>query len=167
MAVLTEEAKVTLVQSLACYDTPTQAAEVVAQEHGVKIGRDQAIKYDPTKPAGARLGKKYRAIFHATREAFLKDTASIPIAQQAFRLRALQRELERAQARGNAAMVLQLLEQASKEIGGAFTNRRELTGKDGKDLPAAPAGVLVVPGLMQDTAAWSKQAQAVSLKPGE
>lgn len=43
----------------------------------------------------------------------------------------------------------------------------ELTGKDGKDLPVAPAGVLVVPGLVADTAAWSKQAQAASLKSGE
>lgn len=162
MAVLTEEAKVTLVQALACYDTPTQAAELVAQEHGVKIGRDQAIKYDPTKPAGKNLGKKYRAIFESTRKAFLEDTATIPIAQQAYRLRALQRELERAQSRGNAAMVLQLLEQASKEIGGAFTNRRELTGKDGKDLPAAPAGVLVVPGLMTDPGAWAAAAQGAA-----
>lgn len=137
MAVLTEEAKVTLVQALACYDTPTQAAEVVAQEHGIKIGRDQAIKYDPTKPAGKNLGKKFRDIFHATRDAFLKDTAKIPIAQQAFRLRAMQRELERAQSRGNSAMVVQLLEQASKEIGGAFTNKRELSGPNGGPIPTA------------------------------
>jgi hypothetical protein len=40
----------------------------------------------------------------------------------------------------------------------------ELTGKDGKDLPLAPAGVLVVPGLMADTAAWSQAAQAASIK---
>jgi hypothetical protein len=40
----------------------------------------------------------------------------------------------------------------------------ELTGKDGKDLPGVPAGVLVVPGLMADTASWSQQAQAASLK---
>lgn len=136
MAVLTEAAKITLVHSLACYDTPTQAAEAVAQEHGIKIGRDQAIKYDPTKSAGKNLGKKFRDIFQATREAFLKDAASIPIAQQAFRLRALQRELERAQSRGNSAMVSQLLEQASKEVGGAFTNRRELSGPNGGAIPA-------------------------------
>jgi hypothetical protein len=131
MAVLTEEAKVTLVQALACYDTPTQAAEAVAQEHGIKIERMQAWKYDPTKPAGKNLSKKLVDLFHATRAAFLKDTASIPVAQQAYRLRVLQKEVERAQARGNTAMVAQLLEQAAKESGGAFTNRRELTGANG------------------------------------
>jgi hypothetical protein len=38
----------------------------------------------------------------------------------------------------------------------------ELTGKDGKDLPVAPAGVLVVPGLMTDAGAWSQAAQAAT-----
>lgn len=131
MAVLTDEAKVTLVQALACYDTPTQAAEAVAQAHGIKIERMQAWKYDPTKPSGKNLSKKLVDLFHATRDAFLKDAAGIPIAQQAYRLRVLQKEVERAQARGNTAMVSQLLEQAAKETGGAFTNRREVTGKGG------------------------------------
>ena len=131
MAVLTEEVKITLVQALACYDTPTQAAEQVAQEHGVKIGRDQAIKYDPTKPAGKNLSKKLRDIFEATRKAFLEDISTIPIAQQAYRLRILQRNLERADSRGNSAMVTGILEQAAKELGGAYTNRREITGKGG------------------------------------
>jgi hypothetical protein len=42
----------------------------------------------------------------------------------------------------------------------------ELTGKDGKDLPVAPAGVLVVPGLMPDSASWAQAAQAAT-KGGE
>ena len=40
----------------------------------------------------------------------------------------------------------------------------ELTGKDGKDLPVVPAGVLVVPGLMADAASWARAAQAACLK---
>lgn len=42
----------------------------------------------------------------------------------------------------------------------------EHTGKGGKELPApaAPAGVLVVPGLMADTAAWASAAQKASIK---
>lgn len=43
----------------------------------------------------------------------------------------------------------------------------ELTGKDGKDLnPPAPAGVLVVPGLISDPEAWSRAAQAASPRSG-
>ncbi len=141
MAVLTEDAKITLVQALACYDTPSQAADHVAQEHGVKIGRDQAIKYDPTKPAGKNLSKKLRDIFTVTRAKFLDDVSGIPIAQQSYRLRVLQRNLERADQRGNAAMVTTILEQAAKELGGAFTNRRELTGKGGQPLAMATTNV--------------------------
>lgn len=38
----------------------------------------------------------------------------------------------------------------------------ELTGAGGKDLPV-PAGVLVVPGLMQDSVAWAQQVQAAKV----
>jgi hypothetical protein len=131
MAILTEPMKLALVQALACFDTPSQAADAVAQDFGIKVDRSQVAKYDPTKPPGKNLSKKLRAIFEATRAAFLKDTAAIPIAQQAYRLRVLQRALQKAENQGNTAMIAQLLEQAAKESGGAFTNRRELTGAHG------------------------------------
>lgn len=137
MAVLTEDAKITLVQSLACFDTPTQAAEAVSQVHGIKIERMQAGKYDPTKPGGKGLSPKLKALFEATREKFLADASVIPIAQQAFRLRVLQRMLTKAEERGNMALASQLLEQAAKEYGGAFTNRREVTGKNGGPIQQA------------------------------
>lgn len=137
MPALTDEVKIALVQALACYDTPTQAAEAVKEEFGVVVSRSQVAKYDPTKHYGQNLGKKLRGIFEATRAAFLSDVATIPIAQQAYRLRILQRALERAESRGNTLMVSQLLEQAAREVGGAFTNRREVTGKDGKPLAVA------------------------------
>jgi len=131
MPTLTDAMKVALVQAQACYDTPTQAAEAVSQEFGIKIDRVQASKYDPTKESGKRLSPKLKAIFESTRKAFLETTADIPIAQQSFRLRVLQRQLQKAEQAGNQAMVAQLLEQAAKESGGAFTNRREITGKGG------------------------------------
>ena len=41
--------------------------------------------------------------------------------------------------------MLGILEAAAKEVGDAFTNRHkhEHTGKDGKDLPAAPAVTII------------------------
>jgi hypothetical protein len=41
---------------------------------------------------------------------------------------------DRVQGQGNMALAAQLIEQAAKESGGAFTNRREMTGKDGAPL---------------------------------
>lgn len=144
MAALKEEVKLAIVQALACFDTPTQVVEQVKQEFGVTLPRQQVGGYDPTKPSGKKLSKKLREIFSATREAFLADISTIPIAQQAYRLRVLQRNLERADSRGNAAMVSTLLEQAAKELGGSFTNKREVTGKDGGPLQAMPTTIQLV-----------------------
>lgn len=138
MAALKEPVKLAIVQALACFETPTEVVALVKQDFGgLVISRQQAAAYDPTKASGKNMSKKLVAIFHATREAFLEDVSSIPITQQAFRFRALQKELERAQQRGNSAMVAQLLEQAAKEAGGAFTNRRELTGRGGGPIATA------------------------------
>lgn len=131
MAKLTEPIKIVIVQALACFDTPTEVAKAVKEEFGLVITRQQVAGYDPTKATCKGMAKKLRAIFESTRAAFLEDITTIPIAQQAVRLRALQKELERAKSSGNSAMVLDVLERAAKEVGGAFTNRRELTGKGG------------------------------------
>jgi hypothetical protein len=140
MAALTDGVKAFVVQALACFDTPTQVANAVKEEFGLEITRMQVSTYDPTKFMGRNLSKKWREIFDATRKAFLNDQASIPIANQNFRLRALDRLYQNAASRGNAALAAQLLEQAAKESGGSFTNRREMTGKDGAPLiPAKSA----------------------------
>ncbi len=139
MAQLTEPVKLAIVQALACFDSPSEVAAAVREEFGIEVTRQQVASYDPTKAACKGLAVKLREVFKETRVAFLSDISTIPIAQQAVRLRALQREFLRAQSRGNSAMVAQLLEQAAKEVGGALTNRRELTGKDGRPLvPGTP-----------------------------
>lgn len=134
MAILTEDVKAFIVNALACFDTPQQVAEAVKAEFGLTVTRQHCQAYDPSKSMGAKLGKKWREIFNATRRAFLEDQAMIPIANKNFRLRALDRLYQAAASRGNVALAAQLLEQAAKESGGAFTNRREMTGKDGAPL---------------------------------
>jgi hypothetical protein len=142
MPVLTEPVKIAIVQALACYDTPTQVAELVKQEYGVEILRNQVGQYDPTKAGGKNMGRKLRDIFDATRAAFLQDVGEIPIAKQSYRLRVLNRLLVKVEGQGNTAVAAQLLEQAAKEVGGSFTNKRELTGKDGKPLMPSTAAEL-------------------------
>jgi hypothetical protein len=123
MATLTEEHKQYIVQCLACFDTPSQVAEDVSKEFSVTIDRMQVQKYDPTKAAGRNMSPKLQAIFHATREAFLKDIGQIPIASQAFRLRSLQRQHDYYMSRKNYVQAQSVLEQAAKEVGGMFTNK--------------------------------------------
>ncbi|GAB1578657.1 DUF2280 domain-containing protein [Bordetella petrii] len=131
MARLNDAQKRYIVQALACYDTPAQVAEAVKEEFGLDVHRAQVAQYDPTKVSGQDLAKKWRDLFDDTRKRFRDEVAEIPIADQAYRLRTLQRAMAKAERQGNVAMVSQLLEQAAKEVGGAFTNRREHSGPGG------------------------------------
>ncbi len=133
MATLTDAAKRFIVQALACYDTPSQVADAVKGEFGVDVHRAQVAQYDPTKASGSKLAKKWRDLFTDTRDRFRKEVSEIPIADQAFRLRQLHRIMGEAMKRKNVVLAAQILEQAAKETGGMFTNRRQLehTGKDG------------------------------------
>ncbi|CUI29711.1 DUF2280 domain-containing protein [Achromobacter xylosoxidans] len=131
MALLSDSAKRFIVQALACYDTPSQVAEAVKDEFGLDVPRMQVAQYDPTKVAGKNLAKKWRDLFEATRKRFREEVAEIPIADQAYRLRQLGKIYERHVSRGNVIGAAGVLEQAAKEVGGAFTNRREHTGVGG------------------------------------
>ncbi|HDR9029906.1 TPA: DUF2280 domain-containing protein [Burkholderia vietnamiensis] len=133
MAALPDPIKVYIVQALACFDTISRVAKSVREEFGVEVSPQQCERYDPTKRAGSSLSKKYREIFERTREEFLQDTSRIGVAHRAVRLRKLDRAVGIAEERGNIPLMAQLLEQAAKESGDAFTNKHRLehTGKDG------------------------------------
>lgn len=138
MAVLQNEVKAFIVQALACFDTPSQVVESVQKEYGVKITRQQVETHDPTKTSGKCLAKRWVTLFEDTRKRFRDDTADIPIANRAFRLRALGRMAERAESVKNLALAAQLLEQAAKETGGTYTNKQQvdLSSTDGTMTPA-------------------------------
>lgn len=135
MAILDDRVKTFIVQALACFDSPTQVSAAVKDEFGIVVERMQVQQYNPTRVAAGRLGQKWVNLFHVTRKKFLEETASIPIAQQSYRLRQLQRLADDAVAKKNAPLAAQLLEQAAKEVGGAFTNRREHSGPNGAPIP--------------------------------
>ena len=128
MAALKEPVKIFIVQALACRDTPQEVVEQVKQEFGVDISRSQCECYDPTKYSGRNLSKKFVELFESTRERFDEGLIDIPIANKYYRLKQYQRQLEKTR---NVKTALKILEQAAKDIGGQFTNRQEITGKDG------------------------------------
>ncbi|MCZ0964315.1 DUF2280 domain-containing protein [Paracoccus benzoatiresistens] len=130
-AKLNNEVRTFIVQALACFDGPSAVVKAVEDEFRITIARQSVEAYDPTKRAGRDLATKWRTIFEETRTAFLEDTSKIGISHRAVRLRALQRMAEKAETQGNMVLASSLLEQAAKEMGGAFTNRREVTGKEG------------------------------------
>lgn len=130
---LTEEGRAFVVAQLAAFDPPSVVVQAVREEFGVDITPQTVESYDPTKRAGAKLQKKWRDLFFETRKAFIEGKAEIGIAHKTVRLRALERLIRRTEKGGNVSLTAQLLEQAAKESGDAYTNRHrhELTGKNG------------------------------------
>lgn len=133
MATLKGEVKAFIVQSLACFDTPSVVVDSVKKEFGIAVSRQQVESHDPTKVNGRGLAQKWVDMFNATRERFQTELADIPIANKAFRLRALDRMASRTETMKNFALTAQLIEQAAKECGDAYTNKQKVehTGKDG------------------------------------
>ncbi|EJN36317.1 DUF2280 domain-containing protein [Pseudomonas sp. GM80] len=141
MAALKDEVKRYIVQALACFDTPTQVVQAVKETFGVEVSRQQCEQYDPTKHAGRDLGVKWKAVFEDTRKRFREETAEIPIANRAFRLRAMNRFVERAETMKNIGLAMQILEQAAKEVGDVYVNRNRKDELD--DEPAIPTRIQV------------------------
>ncbi|MGV4796144.1 DUF2280 domain-containing protein [Rhizobium sp. F40D2] len=142
-AKLTDEVKTYIVQALACFDSPSIVASAVKKEFAVEVSRQLVESHDPNKKAASGLAPKWRVLFEETRKTFLEDTATIAISHRAVRLRALQRMADKAENQGNMVLASSLLKQAAEEVGGSYTNRRELTGKDGKDLPVPVSPVTI------------------------
>lgn len=139
MATLKEPVKIFIVQSLACRDTPQEVADAIKQEFKIEIERQQVAAYDPTKSRGKDLSKKFVDLFHKTRADFDAGLIDIPIANKHYRLKQYQKQLERNAK--NVVMSLKILEQAAKDVGGQFTNRQEITGKDGKPIETVNSNV--------------------------
>lgn len=124
MAALKSDVKAFIVQALACFDTPTQVSQAVKQEFDIDVTRQQVEQHDPTKRAGVNLAAKWRTLFEDTRKRFREETSEIPIANRAFRLRGLGRMAEKAENMRNLALTAQLYEQAAKECGDMYINRK-------------------------------------------
>ena len=125
MAALKPEVRAFIVQELACFDTPSQIVESVQKEFKVQVTRQQVASHDPTKVAGKGLAQKWVDLFNLTRDRFLNEISDIPIANKAYRLRVLQRMSTTAEGMKNLGMTSQLIEQAAKEMGDAYTNKHK------------------------------------------
>ncbi|AEW73757.1 DUF2280 domain-containing protein [Enterobacter ludwigii] len=137
MATLKGEVKAFIVQSLACFDTPSQVVELVKKEFGLSITRQQVESHDPTKANGRGLAQKWVELFHETRKRFQTELSDIPIANKAYRLRALDRMMTKAEGMRNMALAASLMEQAAKEVGDAYSNKQKVehTSPDGTMTP--------------------------------
>ncbi|WP_313072775.1 DUF2280 domain-containing protein [Atlantibacter hermannii] len=125
MAALKPEVKAAIVQMLACYDSLSIVVEAIQKDYGIKVTPQQVESHDPTKVSGKGLAKKWVDLFNSTRDRFLNEISDIPIANKAYRLRALDRMMTKAETMRNMALAASLIEQAAKECGDAYTNKHK------------------------------------------
>lgn len=128
MAELSDEVKRRVVMELATFRNPPEVRTILREEYEIDESVKNIIRYDATKPycvAGAAL----QDLFHQTRKEFVEGTAELYIANEAYRLRRLQRMSETAERRGDLRLAASLLEQAAKDRGGAFTNVSKVEGR--------------------------------------
>src|SRR5689334_12474815 len=120
-----------IVQRLARFETPGQVVKAINVDRGVNLTPQRVQFYDPTSKNGAALSEELKALFHETREKAKQDLDGVGSYHKAIRLRRLDEMIGKAIDIGNMALAAQLLEQAAKESGGAYTNKHqhELTGK--------------------------------------
>ncbi|MDF3199048.1 DUF2280 domain-containing protein [Pseudomonas sp. 1912-s] len=141
MAALSSEVKTFVVQALACFDTPSQVVEAVQKEFSLSITRQQVESHDPTKVSGKKLADRWKTLFEQTRKRFREETEDIPIANRAFRLRAMNRFVEKAESMKNIGLAMLILEQAAKETGDIYVNRARK--EEGGDEPVIPTRIQV------------------------
>lgn len=131
MAELTEPQKKAIVLALAHFSTPATVVAMMKSEFDVDTDVRQVVVYDPTRTSFA-ASDHWRELFEITRDQYIKDNLSVPIAGQGFRLRSLQEMHDKARASGNFVLAAQLLEQAAKEVGGLLTNSRNVNVSERK-----------------------------------
>jgi hypothetical protein len=130
---LPQKVKVFIIERVAAFDPPSMVVAAVKDKFGLSVVPQVVEGHDPTKSSGRQLGKKWRELFEAKRAEFLASADKIGITHKVTRLQRLERHHNRMEAAGNIPAAAALLEQAAKEVGDVFTNRRatEVTGKDG------------------------------------
>ena len=105
-----------IVEHLACYHTHAEVAELIADEFDVEMTPRHVRAYDPTsfQFAGSH---RWLGYYQAVRKRCAQEVGDIAIAHRAYRMRQLQRILDRAMDRGDYRQALKTLEQAAKEMG--------------------------------------------------
>lgn len=141
---LTGDQKRFIVQQFALFERPVEIAAAVKETYGVDISLQALAWFAPN--VNGEVPRKWQKFFDETRAKFREQVSDIPIANKAFRLRELQKLLEKQKSNKlqNPVEIRNTLELAAKESEGHYSNRRELTGKGGERLVPENAGQVVV-----------------------
>jgi hypothetical protein len=136
---LPERVKREIVQRLAEWETPTEVARAIKAAHKIDLTQSlQRIQYyDPTKSAGRALAADLRALFHETRAKSLENLESIRIFHKAHQLRALDRQLVKAESNAGASVTAIAIIEAAAKISGTLAPAKQEHKHEGA-IPVTP-----------------------------
>lgn len=126
MAVLKDNQKTWIVTKLAHFVSPGELAVAFKEEFGADIQIHQIVTYDPTRAKFAG-GARWKTLFDAMREDYLKNVDAVPGSHQAFRMNMLQQMAADAFKRKNYGQAQSILKQMAEEVGGVLTNQKHVT----------------------------------------
>jgi hypothetical protein len=113
-----------ILTELACFGTPGQVAASVKERFGIEVSRQCVEAHHPERKAGAKLNPALRVLFYQTRARLLAELDGIAIAHRSYRLRGLGRMALQAEHMGNLPLSARIIEQAAREVGGMYENRK-------------------------------------------
>jgi hypothetical protein len=153
---ITDRVRARIVMELACFEAPSSVRTTIETEfNGLRLNLSTIVYYDPTT-SDTDISKKWTDLFWTTRKKFIDDTSRIRISHRSFRLRRLDRLATMIEerlstdeiAKKNPQVFDQLIsrlqqidEQAAKDIGDAYTNKRMLLQGDPEEELAKALGV--------------------------
>lgn len=124
MANLPTAVRMHILTELACCATPSQVATSVKEKFGIEVSRQCVEAHHPERRAGSKLNPALCAVFYETRAKLRAELGNIGIAHRNYRLRQLERMLERADKMGNIQLAADILLQAAREVGGMYMARK-------------------------------------------
>ncbi len=129
MATLTDEMQVLVVQRFATFVSASEIQREL-KDLGFECSLQQLSYYNADLASSTDLSAKLRELFKQIRESFVRDTTQIAIAHKSYRLRELDDMARSAKKLKNFALAGSLMEQAAKEMGEAYTNKRVIEPAD-------------------------------------
>ncbi len=141
MAALDKDQQAFIVQSHARFRKTSLIVRDVKAEFGIDVSRQQVLFYNPERGGKKRISKEWQELFDKTRKEYLEGQYKVGIQHQTYRLELLQRIADHAEEIGNLVLAKDAAKQAAEEVGGAFTNKRVLTGPN--DTALIPPSVTI------------------------
>lgn len=151
------------VVQIATFRPTAEIIEGLKEHWKVSISEEGLRHYRASNP---HCPTKWREMAERARAEWNAQVSGVPIANAAFRLQILQETLDQVLKAPvvNRVMVMSILEQAAKDAGGSYTNRRDLTTAGEKIEPGGSVYVNPVVAAMDLDAAGEAQLREVLRK---